>query len=801
MDNKYRVHQLAKDLNLTTKLVTDILTKYGYPPKNHQHPLSPEELSIVFAVVTFDNQVESIEEIFKVEEKPASKKKESPAEAKTEPEAAQAVAKPAASKGKSGEAKQPAAADKPAAEKAAPKKPVVKPFEKSDKPKTDYVHVEREKRVVVMSGATSNIDKYDERLDSFVAERDDRGAAHGKEKITKKSDRNKQGAAAQSAKRRTEERDRLNRLQKQVRKTTPLKVNIPDEISVGELAIRLKKTATDVIRVLMRNGIMSSVSEIIDFDTASIVAMEFRCEIIREVNISIEEKLIDTTEDSEEELVSRAPVIVVMGHVDHGKTSLLDKIRSSSVATGEAGGITQHIGAYRVELNGKPLTFLDTPGHEAFVEMRARGAMITDIAILLVAADDGIMPQTKESIAHAKAANVPVIVAVNKIDLPGANVDRVKQQLADNELVPEEWGGDTVIVPVSARTGEGIDKLLEMIVLTAEMEELRANPSRLAKGAVIEARLDKGRGPIMTVLVQNGTLNQGDYIIAGTAVGRVRTLNDENGNKIESAGPSVPVQVIGMSEVPHAGDEFNAVTDERMARELASERKSERKSAAAATPKVSLDDLFANVQAEGVQTLNIVVKADVQGSAEAVKSALLKLSSDEVTVKVIHSAVGAISKSDVMLADTAGAIVIGFNVRPDLAARDWADRSGTDIRLHSIIYDAIAEVEAAVKGKTAPKYRDVEFGKAEVRLLYKVSKVGTVLGCYVTEGKIVRNCSVRVVRGGEVIYTGELGSLHRFKDDVKEVREGFECGMTVENYNDVQEGDILEAFGVEQIKD
>ncbi|MDR1820998.1 MAG: translation initiation factor IF-2, partial [Oscillospiraceae bacterium] len=455
----------------------------------------------------------------------------------------------------------------------------------------------------------------------------------------------------------------------------------------------------------------------------------------------------------------------------------------------------------RVELGGKPLTFLDTPGHEAFVEMRARGAMITDIAILLVAADDGIMPQTKESIAHAKAANVPVIVAVNKIDLPGANVDRVKQQLADNELVPEEWGGDTVIVPVSARTGEGIDKLLEMIVLTAEMEELRANPNRLAKGAVIEARLDKGRGPIMTVLVQNGTLNQGDYIIAGTAVGRVRTLNDENGKKIESAGPSVPGQVIGMSEVPHAGDEFNAVTDERMARELAAERKAERKSAVVASPKVSLDDLFANVQAEGVQTLNIVVKADVQGSTEAVKSALLKLSSDEVTVKVIHSAVGAISKSDVMLADTAGAIVIGFNVRPDTAARDWADRSGTDIRLHSIIYDAIAEVEAAVKGRTAPKYRDVEFGKAEVRLLYKVSKVGTVLGCYVTEGKIVRNCSVRVVRGGNVIYTGELGSLHRFKDDVKEVREGFECGMTVENYNDVEVGDILEAFGVEQIKD
>ena len=545
----------------------------------------------------------------------------------------------------------------------------------------------------------------------------------------------------------------------------------------------------------------ASVSDVIDYDTAALVAMELGCKVEKEVVITVEERLIDDHEDKEEDLVGRAPVVVVMGHVDHGKTSLLDYIRHANVASGEAGGITQHIGAYTVEINGSPITFLDTPGHEAFTSMRARGAMVTDIAILVVAADDGIMPQTVESINHAKAAGIPLVVAINKMDTVGANPERIKQQLTEYDIVPEEWGGDTIVCPISAKTGMGIDNLLENLVILAEVQELKANPNRAAKGTVIEARLDKGRGPIMTVLVQNGTLRLGDIIIAGTAVGRVRTMINDKGVRITEAGPSVPVEISGMSEVPSAGDIFNAVDDERMARELVEERKTQQKNAAfGSSKKVSLEDLFSQIQAGEMKNLNIIVKADVQGSAEAVKASLEKITNEEVRVKVIHSGVGAINESDVMLAATSGAIIVGFNVRPDNAARDSAARANVDIRMYRVIYDCINEIEAAMKGMLAPKFQEVIIGHAEVRETYKVSKVGTVTGCYVQDGKIQRGCSVRVLRDNVVVHEGELASLRRFKDDVKEVANGYECGMQVEKFNDIKVGDIIECFVMEQIK-
>ena len=575
---------------------------------------------------------------------------------------------------------------------------------------------------------------------------------------------------------------------------------IPDEINVGELASRMKKSAGEVIKRLIKLGVFASVSDVVDYDTAALVAMEFGCKVEKEVVISVEEKLIDDHKDSADELVGRAPVVVVMGHVDHGKTSLLDYIRHANVASGEAGGITQHIGAYTVEINGSPITFLDTPGHEAFTSMRARGAMVTDIAILVVAADDGIMPQTIESINHAKAAGIPLVVAINKMDTVGANPERIKQQLTEYDIVPEEWGGDTIVCPISAKTGEGIDNLLENLVILAEVQELKANPNRAAKGTVIEARLDKGRGPIMTVLVQNGTLKLGDIIIAGTAVGRVRTMINDKGVRISEAGPSVPVEISGMSEVPSAGDTFNAVADERMARELVEERKTQQKNAAfGSSKKVSLEDLFSQIQAGEMKTLNIIVKADVQGSAEAVKASLEKITNDEVRVKVIHSGVGAINESDVMLAATSGAIIVGFNVRPDSAARDNAARANVDMRMYRVIYDCINEIEAAMKGMLAPKFAEVIIGHAEVRETYKVSKVGTVTGCYVLDGKIQRGCSVRVLRDNIVIHEGELASLRRFKDDVKEVASGYECGMQVEKFNDIKVGDVIECFVMEQI--
>ena len=646
-----------------------------------------------------------------------------------------------------------------------------------------------------------NIEKYNEKFEDMAGNKTGSGNMRlgTKEKIVSKS-KQRQNQQSASSKRRQEERNRMQKLQLEIAKKQQLKVEIPDEISVGELASRMKKTASEVIKQLFKLGVFASVSDVIDYDTAALVAMELGCKVEKEVIVTVEERLIDDHEDKPEDLVPRAPVVVVMGHVDHGKTSLLDYIRHANVVSGEAGGITQHIGAYTVEINGSPITFLDTPGHEAFTSMRARGAMVTDIAILVVAADDGIMPQTIESINHAKAANIPVVVAINKMDTVGANPDRIKQQLTEYDLVPEEWGGDTIVCPISAKTGMGIENLLENLVVLAEVQELKANPNRAAKGTVIEARLDKGRGPIMTVLVQNGTLKAGDIIIAGTAVGRVRTMINDKGQRVTEAGPSTPVEISGLSEVPSAGDVFNAVADERMARELAEERRVQQmNNSMGGTKKVSLEDIFSQIKSGEMKTLNIIVKADVQGSAEAVKSSLEKISNDEVRVKVIHSAVGAINESDVMLAATSGAIIVGFNVRPDNAARDSAARSNVDMRMYRVIYDCINEIEAAMKGMLAPQFKEVIIGHAEVRETYKVSKVGTVCGCYCTDGKIQRGCEVRVLRDNIVIHEGELASLRRFKDDVKEVASGYECGMQVEKFNDIKIGDVIECFVMEQI--
>ena len=775
---KYRVHEVAKDFNSTSKEISQILTDYASTPKNHMQVLENDELDVIFEYLTQHNQVASLADIFNVAPKQETK---APAPAAKQPQKQDA---------KSKEAPAPAPAPAPA---AAPKK-------KENKP-----HVPKpvaEKRVIDTRGSAAvNIDKYNEKFDNMANERSrERDRKGGKEKIVNKAKQRQQQQAA-SAKRRQEERDKMQKLQLELAKKQQLKVSIPDEINVGELASRMKKTAGEVIKQLIKLGVFASVSDVVDYDTAALVAMELGCKVEKEVVVTVEERLIDDHEDSADELVGRAPVVVVMGHVDHGKTSLLDYIRHANVASGEAGGITQHIGAYTVEINGSPITFLDTPGHEAFTSMRARGAMVTDIAILVVAADDGIMPQTIESINHAKAAGIPLVVAINKMDTVGANPERIKQQLTEYDIVPEEWGGDTIVCPISAKTGMGIDNLLENLVVLAEVQELKANPNRAAKGAVIEARLDKGRGPIMTVLVQNGTLKLGDIIIAGTAVGRVRTMINDKGQRITEAGPSVPVEISGMSEVPSAGDTFNAVADERMARELVEERKIQQKNAAFGTnKKVSLEDLFSQIQAGEMKTLNIIVKADVQGSAEAVKASLEKITNEEVRVKVIHSAVGAINESDVMLAATSGAIIVGFNVRPDNAARDSAARSNVDMRMYRVIYDCINEIEAAMKGMLSPKFKEAIIGHAEVRETYKVSKVGTVMGCYVTDGKIQRGCQVRVLRDNIVIHEGDLASLRRFKDDVKEVASGYECGMQIEKFNDVKVEDVIECYVMEQIK-
>ncbi len=788
---KYPVHKLAKDFTrsgkvLPSKEVMDILTQYGHPPKNHMQPLTDEELSIVFEHLTQHNQIDSIEQVYAdVYHEP---------EAAPKKEAARSAAPQAEKKGpaKPAQGQSAKSAPQPAQQGQQQAKPAVQ---------QPASRVPAKKVVDTRGGPAVNLDKYDERLESFTDQRrqDVRG---GKQKIQQKSQqRRQQGGRGPSGKRRQEEQDRLRRLQLEIAKKAPVKVLIPDEIGVGELASRMKKTGAEVVKCLIKNGVMASLSDIIDFDTAAIIAEEMGCKVEKEVIVTIEERLIDTAEDKEEDLRPRAPVVVVMGHVDHGKTSLLDYIRSANVTAGEAGGITQHIGAYQVDVKGNTVTFLDTPGHEAFTAMRARGAMITDIAILVVAADDGIMPQTVESINHAKAANIPIIVAINKMDKPAANPDRIMQQLTEYELVPEDWGGETIVCPISAKTGMGIERLLDMVVLTAEVQELKANPNRTAHGAVIEARLDKGRGPVATLLVQNGTLKQGDVIIAGTAVGRVRAMTDARGQKLAEAGPSVPVEIIGMGEVPGAGDDFHAVADERMARELVEQRKAERKDALTSNVgKVTLEDLFSQIQAGEMKNLNVIVKADVQGSAEAVKASLEKLSNEEVRVRVIHCAVGAISESDVMLAGTSGAIIVGFNVRPDNNAKDSAARMGVDMRMYRVIYDAINEIEAAMKGMLTPKFKEVDLGRAEVRNVFRITGVGMVAGCYVLDGKMQRNAQMRLLRDNIVIYDGAIASLQRFKDSVKEVAAGYECGITFEKFQDIKEGDIIEAFFMEQIE-
>ena len=779
--NKSKVSDIAKDFGMASKDILTVLAAYTDSPKKPSQVLEESEINFIFEYLTQKNQVK-IETIFA---ESAPEKKEEPAPRQE--------AKPAAP-----------AASAPKAE-AKPAAPAARPAQQSKSTATQQPATRvPEKKIVDTRKVTNvNLDKYDEKLQDMAERSGDRRMNQSNKEKFRNAGRNRGGKQSMtfSNKRRQEEAEKMRRLQLEIAKKTPLTVKIPDEISVGELASRMKKTGAEVVKCLMKNGVMASLSQLIDFDTASFVAEELGCKVEKEVVVTIEEKLIDDHQDTEDELQPRAPVVVVMGHVDHGKTSLLDYIRNASVASGEAGGITQHIGAYQVQINGKPSTFLDTRGHEAFTSMRARGAMITDIAILVVAAEDGIKPQTVESINHAKAAEIPVIVAINKMDKPDANPERVKQQLTEYGLLAEDWGGDTIVCPISAKTGMGIDNLLEMVALTAEVSELKANPNRAASGAVVEARLDKGRGPVATLLVQNGTLKQGDILIAGTAVGRVRQMVNDKGAKLTSAGPSVPVEITGLGEVPEAGAHFNAVADERLARELVEQRKEEEKRKAnAPISKVSLEDLFSQIQAGEMKTLNIIVKADVMGSVEAVKASLEKISNEEVRVRVIHGAVGAISESDVMLASTSNAIIVGFNVRPDAVARESAARSHVDMRMYRVIYDAIDEIEAAMKGMLAPKFREAVIGHAEVRQTYKVSSVGTVAGCYVTDGKIQRACDVRIVRDGIVVHEGHLASLQRFKDAVKEVASGYECGLSFEKYNDIKLGDIVEAYVMEQIE-
>ena len=772
---KYRLKEVAADFGVATKEIAQIVEKFFEKPKSNTQVLTEEELNVVFDVMTQTHQIESLEVVFAVQPKPKAEEPKKEAPKAEEPKSEALKAEKAA----------------PAAEKK-PEKPQ-KPAEPERK---------RERRVVDTSAVQVNTNRFadvdnliDQRAQNYQGGKQKIGGGKGKQQKQQQNNKFKGNKA------KNEEQEKLRRLQMEVARKAPVTVKIPEEITVGELASRMKKTAGEVIKCLMKNGVLAAINQTIDFDTAEFVATEFGCKVEKEVTVTIEERIIDDHEDTADELITRAPVVVVMGHVDHGKTSTLDAIRKTSVTAGEAGGITQHIGAYTVDVNGNMVTFLDTPGHAAFTSMRARGAKSTDIAILVVAADDGIMPQTIESINHAKAAGVPIIVAINKMDKPTANPDRIKQQLTEHDLIPEEWGGDTVIVPISAKTGMGLDDLLEMVILTAEVQELKANPNRRAKGTVIEARLDKTRGPIATLLVQNGTLNQGDIVIAGTAVGRVRVMTNDKGRTVKTAGPSVPVEITGLAEVPAPGDEFNAVTDERMARELVEQRKQAAKDAAAnAMQKVTLDNLFAKMQEGQMKELPLIVKADVQGSAEAVKASLEKISNEEVRVRVIHTGVGAINESDILLASTAGAIIVGFNVRPDAGAQASAQRTAVDMRFYRVIYDAIDEIESAMKGMLAPKFEEAIIGHAEVRMTYKVSAVGTVCGCMVKDGKVSRDAQVRILRDNIVIHEGEVGSLQRFKDAVKEVTAGYECGMSIVKFNDIKEGDIFECFVMQEVK-
>ena len=938
MDKKYRVNELAKDLNIPVSEITDVVQEYFGVQKKSQASLSEDELSVVLEKYSQSNQVKNFNSYFasaskpkteKKEEKPAEKpakkaekkpesnkeadkaeKVQAKPETKTEakPEAKPEIKTETKSEAKpeiKAESKPEARSDKPSdrkpmgdrsdrksygdkqqgdrkpygdrqqgdrksygdrqqgdrksygdkqqgdrkpygdrqqgdrkpygdrqqgdrkpygdrrndtrndrrdnkpAQQTAPAQPVIDLANiKTNAPPTKHVKgeaVQRGEQVtkhVDTRGSYVNLDKYNEKYETIAStesgNRRQNDAYTKKQKISQKSQKGKQ----QFSKKKETEAQKLKRLELEKARKKQLEIQVPDEIVVSELASRLKVTAADVIKKLFSLGVMVTINQSVDYDTACIVAEEFGAKVTKEVVVSIEERLFEEVEDTEENLQPRSPVVVVMGHVDHGKTSLLDRIRHANVTSGEAGGITQHIGAYRVKAGGRDITFLDTPGHEAFTAMRARGALATDIAILVVAADDGIMPQTVEAINHAKAANLSIIVAINKMDKPTANPDKVKQELTEHGLVCEEWGGDVICVPVSAKTGEGIDELLEMVNLTADVLELKANPDRLAKGVVIEARIDKGRGPIATVLVQTGTLHTGDTIIAGTAVGRVRVMRDDKGKAVKEAGPSVPVEIMGLAEVPSAGDDFAAVEDEKLARELVEKRKFDAKEEQFKLyKKVSLDNLFSQIEEGSMKKLPIIVKADVQGSVEAVSQSLSKLSNEEVKVEVIHGAVGAVTESDVMLAKASGAIIVGFNVRPNPAAADNAKRDGVDIRLYRVIYDAIEEIETAMKGMLAPKYREVDTGRVEVRQVMKLSSVGVVAGSYVLDGKVQRNGEVRVVRDGIIVAVDKIAGLRRFKDDVKEVAAGYECGITLEKFTDIKDGDIFEAFVTEEYRD
>lgn len=779
---KYRVNEVAKDFGKTSKEVLSVLQKHLDSAKKSMSNLEEDELNLLFDFFTQESQVESLDEYFAQGE--AKREEQKAAEEKLRAEKKEAEAAAKQKKAAKTAVKEPAADKKAAAQKQ--KQP-----EKA-KPKVERRMIDTRMPQNIL------ITKYDEKFDVLAQSsnrvRDEIGGVK-KQKIGQRSQQ-RRGRG-----RRETEAERLLRIQME-RKSKPITITVGDTITVGELASRLKATAAEVIKKLMQLGVMATVNQEIDFDTAFLVAEEFHAKVEREVVVTIEEMIIDDSEDTEQDLKPRDPVIVVMGHVDHGKTSILDAIRRTNVASGEAGGITQHIGAYRCQVGDQSITFLDTPGHEAFTSMRARGAKVTDIAVLVVAADDGIMPQTVEAINHAKEADLSIVVAINKIDKPDANPDRIMQQLTEHGLVPEEWGGEAICVPVSARTGQGLDRLLEMILLVAEMKELRANPDRPAKGTVIEARLDKGRGPVATLLVQNGTLRAGDIVIAGTSVGRIRAMTDENGNNLKEAGPSVPVEIMGLDEAPVAGDVFNVVSDERLARELVEQRKQAAKEEQFKKyQKVTLDNLFEQMKQGEMKELSIIVKADVQGSVEAVTQSLEKLSNDEVAVRVIHGGVGAVSESDVMLADASNAIIVGFNVRPDSMAQAAAENADVEIRLYRVIYECIEEIESAMKGMLAPKTREVMHGRIEVRQVYKISSVGTVAGCYVLEGKVMRGDSIRVVRDGIVIADDNMASLRRFKDDVREVAQGYECGIGLERFNDIKVGDIFEAYVIEEYRD
>ena len=841
---KIKVSDLAKDLGLSSKdLISFIQDKLGVEKKSGAS-VEEKEFDVIFSYLTKENQVKSFDNYFalgadareknaaarqaekdkkladqmaileqlKAAQEAQKTKEEPKVEKKAEPKKEEPKkAEPKKEEPKKPEAKKPEvkAEPKKAEQRSAKEqKPEVKehkpsdpnPFKKREKKENPGATPNRgpvDMRRVDTRANNFDSEKYNEKYENIAPANSMKDNFSHKQKIRQKS----QDKRPQSAKRETEA-DKLRRLQLEKIKKTPITVTVGDEISVGDLASQLKKTAAEVIKNLMKLGMMATVNQMIDYDTAEIVVSEMGAKIKREVVVTIEERIMDEFEDTAESLKPRDPVIVVMGHVDHGKTSILDTIRNTAVTNTEAGGITQHIGAYRVNYNGTNLTFLDTPGHAAFTAMRQRGAMATDIAVLVVAADDGIMPQTIEAISHAKAAGVQIIVAINKMDKPEANPDRVLQQLTEHELVPEKWGGDVICVPVSAKTHQGIDELIENIILVAEMLELKANPDRKAKGVVIEARLDKGRGPVATLLVQGGTLHAGDIIVAGTAVGRVRTMMNENGKNLKVAGPSVPVEITGLDETPAAGDTFDAVSDERLARELVEQRKQKQKDEQfGAANKVTLDNLFSQLAEGEFKELNVIVKADVQGSVEAVKDSLVKLSNEEVKVKVIHGGVGAINETDVTLASTSGAIIVGFNVRPDAVAKETAAREGVDMRMYRVIYDCINEIEAAMKGMLAPKTREVILGTIEVRDTYKISSVGTIAGSYVTDGKVTRNSQIRVVRDGIVIAEDSIASLKRFKDDVKEVAQGYECGISLEKFADIKIGDVFEAFIIEEYRD